>query len=63
MDGAPIPILKRAVEPDGKSVLLTLANPAPKGANLWYGRGLFPTVDLKDGENFAAPCFGPYPLK
>ena len=47
---------------DGDSVLITLAEPAPNGALLWYGRGINPTVSLKDSAGFAAPVFGPEAL-
>ncbi len=47
---------------DGDSVLITLAEPAPRGAVLWYGRGINPTVSLKDAAGFAAPVFGPVKL-
>lgn len=47
---------------DGKSVLITLISPAPEGANIWYGRGLYPVVNLYDSEDFLAPVFGPIKL-
>lgn len=59
-DGAPQVISKCAA--DGCRVLITLAKPAPQGAILWYGRGLNPTVSLKDAAGFAAPVFGPVEL-
>jgi len=46
-------------ESDGKSVIIKLAWAAPEGANLWYGRGLNPCVNLADRGGFAAPVFGP----
>lgn len=47
---------------DGKSVIMTLASPAPEGAKLWYGRGVIPCVNLADKGGFAAPVFGPIEL-
>ena len=56
-DGVPCAI--KGCKADGDSVLITLAEPAPNGALLWYGRGINPTVSLKDSAGFAAPVFGP----
>jgi sialate O-acetylesterase len=47
---------------DGTSVALTLAEPVPKGAVLWYGRGLNPACNLSDSAGFPVPVFGPVRL-
>jgi sialate O-acetylesterase len=49
--------LKR-VSTKGDTVTLELARPAKRGAKVWYGRGLNPTVNLRDAK-FAAPVYGP----
>jgi hypothetical protein len=47
---------------DGKSVVISLVSTVPEGANLWYGKGLDPCVNLADKGGFAAPVFGPVEL-
>ncbi len=34
----------------------------PDGSQLWYGHGLMPFCNLVDGEDMAAPVFGPWPV-
>jgi sialate O-acetylesterase len=46
----------------GNVVEIYLDGPAPAGARLWYGRGLYPVCNLVDQEGFPAPVFGPWPL-
>jgi sialate O-acetylesterase len=58
-DDVPIAIKSCLRDKCGKSVVITLAEPAPEGANIWYGRGLYPVVNLTDKAGFAAPVFGP----
>lgn len=57
-----VPCVIRGCKADGDIVLITLAESAPNGAVLWYGRGISPTVSLKDSAGFAAPVFGPVEL-
>ncbi|HPP76059.1 MAG TPA: sialate O-acetylesterase [Armatimonadota bacterium] len=61
-DEQPIAITSCKRGSDGCSVIIKLAEPAPNGANLWYGRGLYPVVNLTDKAGFAAPVFGPVTL-
>jgi len=58
-EGIPCGIKSCVRESDGKSVIIKLAWAVPEGANLWYGRGLNPCVNLADRGGFAAPVFGP----
>lgn len=56
-------IYKAMIAPDnGSEVLLCLAEPAPKGSELWYGWGLAPFCQLTDHADMAAPAFGPVAL-
>lgn len=61
-DDKAVGIISCVREANGKSVLITLNEPAPEGANIWYGRGLYPVVNLYDSEDFLAPVFGPVKL-
>ncbi len=61
-DGVPQVIASCVRGPDGRSVLITLADPAPPGANFWYARGFFPVCNLTDEAGFPAPAFGPVSL-
>lgn len=47
---------------DHCSVVITLAEPAPKGSVLWYGKGLTPGCELVDALDLAVPVFGPAKL-
>ncbi len=60
-DGKPFSVIYNAkVCPcTGKTVVLKLQRPIPDGATLWYGKGLDPVCNLVDGEDMAAPVFGP----
>lgn len=62
-EDVPIAITQSKRGKDGKSVIIKLREPAPEDANLWYGRGLFPVVNLMDRTGFPAPAFGPVKLK
>jgi hypothetical protein len=62
-DDNQIAIQSCVVESSGKSVLITLAKPAPEGATIRYGRGTYPVVNLIDKEDFPAPVFGPVGIK
>ena len=54
------PIATAIVDPDQPTdVVLTFEKPLPKNCDLWYGRGLNPSVNLIDGADMAAPVFGP----
>ena len=59
-EGKDLAILKQEVDlekPD--TVVLTFAEPVPKKAELWYGIGVNPAVNLVDEADMAAPMFGP----
>ena len=60
-DGTPIAIRKRVRE-SVNSIVLTFAESVPKGANLWYGRGVSPVCNLSDAKGFPTPVFGPVKL-
>lgn len=62
-DAAPRAISKCALDrSDPTRVIITLAEPAPEGSVLWYGRGINPTCNLSDSAGFPAPVFGPVAL-
>jgi carbohydrate esterase-like sialic acid-specific acetylesterase/stress responsive alpha/beta barrel protein len=53
-------IFNAAVDPASPdTVVLKLQDPLPEGAYLSYGFGLDPIANLTDGEDMAAPVFGP----
>lgn len=60
--GRLLPIEPRAV-PNGSTVRLILSTPAPSGAALWYGHGMWPECTLTDEEDMGCLAFGPVPLK
>ncbi len=58
--GAIKTIYNASVDPASPdTVVLKLQDPAPEGATLSYGAGLDPVANLVDGEDMAAPVFGP----
>ncbi len=59
--GRQVPIPTRKVA-GPHTVLLGLRQPLPEGAVLWYGKGLNPTVNLRDAAGLPCPVFGPIPL-
>ena len=58
-DGRDIPLIYKVIL-DGSDALLKITEPASlRGANLWYGWGLEPYVNLTDAAGAAVPAFGP----
>ena len=58
-DGRDMPLIYKVIL-DGSDALLKITEPASlRGANLWYGWGLEPYVNLTDAAGAAVPAFGP----
>ena len=58
-DGRDMPLIYKVIL-DGSDALLKITEPtALSGANLWYGWGLEPYVNLTDAAGAAVPAFGP----
>ena len=56
-------IYKAAVDPMSPSdVLLSLREPLPLGASLYYGHGYNPFCQLTDAADMAVPAMGPIPI-
>jgi hypothetical protein len=41
---------------------LRLREALPQGAQLWYGRGLDPYVNITDDQDMGTLAFGPLPI-
>jgi sialate O-acetylesterase len=62
-DSTPIPMAECRIDdeqPD--TVAISFIEAVPAGAELWYGNGLNPAVNLTDQADMAAPVFGPMPI-
>ncbi|MFD0716557.1 sialate O-acetylesterase [Paenibacillus sp. GCM10027626] len=53
---------KAKLTEDRRGILLCLAIAAPEGCTLWHGKGLNPTVNLKDQSGYPLPVWGPIPV-
>jgi sialate O-acetylesterase len=64
-EGAPVPLIYKAqVDPGNPSqVLLSIGGKLPEGAQLRYGFGRDPYVNLLDQADMAVPVFGPIPIQ
>jgi len=62
--GESLPIITRVDLPEESptAVVLRLGQPLPEGAQLWYGRGLDPYVNLTDDRDMGMLAFGPVPI-
>ena len=62
-DGRELPLIYK-IALDGSDALLKITDPAGlPGANLWYGWGLAPYVNITDATGAAMPAFGPVPVR
>ncbi len=59
-DDRPVPTSRRKIDTErSDTVTIVFAKPVPPDADLWYGMGLNPAVNLADDADLAAPVFGP----
>lgn len=61
-DGTELLVKSCRVGPDGRCIEIVLFEPAPEGAELYYGWGLNPACGLVDEADIPVPVFGPLAL-